>query len=120
MPTMAHVAGARRHTPAEYHRHADLYGSECVLETAVADLSDKEMGELAAFVGHKERVSVYRRGGWQHQGQEVRVCESCGKDLPKGASGRMKYHAHCRERLKKRRQRKRPPDNPDNPDVSPA
>jgi hypothetical protein len=110
MPTMSGVAGARRHTLAEYMTHVDGFGSECVLETAAADLPDRELGELAAYVGHKERVSIHRRGVWQHHGQEVRVCEACGKDLPKNASRRMRYHAHCRERLKKRRSRQRSPD----------
>jgi hypothetical protein len=46
-----------------------------------------------------------------HHGQEVRVCESCGKDLPRSASRRMKYHAHCARREAKRRERAKQ-DNP--------
>ncbi len=106
MPTTpAGTAGAARHTLAQYQRHAELYGSECILETAAEDLDEKGLSELAAFVGHLERVSVFRRGQWVHRGQEVRACEECGKDLPKGAGPQMKFHPHCRERLKKRRQR---------------
>jgi hypothetical protein len=37
------------------------------------------------------------------------ACEACGLDLPAKASSRMRLHAHCRGRLKKRRQRERAP-----------
>jgi len=97
------TTGTRRHTLAEYQRHVELYGSECVLEPAARDLDDRELGELAAFVGHMERVSVFRHGQWVHHGQEVRVCEECGKDLPKTASSRMRRHPHCRVKAAERR-----------------
>ena len=105
MPTQSNVPGTRRHTLAEYITHVDRFGSECVLETAAADLSGKELGELAAYIDHRERVSRRHRGEWVHQGQEVRVCEECGKDLPKGASSRMRRHKHCARRVVKRRER---------------
>lgn len=96
---------AAGHTLAEYQRHLESYGSECVLEAAAGDLTERELGELAALIEHLERVSVYRHGQWVHHGQEVRTCDECGKDLPKGASRRMRRHRVCRERIKKRRQR---------------
>jgi hypothetical protein len=99
------VPGARRHTLTEYQRHAELYGSECVLETAAGDLDETELDQLAAFVGHMERVSVFRHRQWTHHGQEMRVCEECGKDLPKGSSRRMLRHPHCARRVAKRRRR---------------
>ncbi len=102
---MTTVPGVRRHTLTEYQRHAELYGSEGVLETAAGDLNDKELGELAAFVGHMERVSVFRHGQWTHHGQEVRECDECGKDLPRTASRRMRRHKHCARRVAKRRER---------------
>jgi hypothetical protein len=100
---MSATVGTRRHTLAEYQRHAELYGSESVLETAAGDLDERGLGELAAFVGHLERVAVFRHGQWVHHGQEVRVCEECGKDLPKGASRRMRRHPHCRTKASERR-----------------
>jgi hypothetical protein len=106
MNTIAGVHGARRHELTDYQRHLDLFGSECVVETACGDLSDRELGELVALVKHKQRVGVFRHGQWVGHGQEIRVCESCGKDLPRGASRRMRRHSHCRERDKRARQRK--------------
>ncbi len=101
----ATVPGARRHTLTEYQQHVEKFGSECILETAASDLDERELGELAAFIEHMERVSVFRHGQWTHHGQEVRVCEECGKDLPKGPSRRMRRHKHCARRVAKRRER---------------
>jgi hypothetical protein len=100
---MRTVPGVRRHTLAEYQRHVELHGSDCVLATATEDLDQDQLGELAGFIAHLERVSVYRNGQWTHHGQEVRACEECGKDLPKPASRRMRRHPHCRDRAKRRR-----------------
>jgi len=80
------VPGVRRHTLTEYQQHAEKFGSDSIIETAAGDLNERELGELAAFVGHMERVSVFQHGQWMHHGQEVRMCEECGKDLPKTAS----------------------------------
>lgn len=107
MPTQSRVPGARRHTLTEYQRHLELYGSECLLETAAGDLTDSELGQLKALIDSTERISRRHGDRWVHRGQEVRVCEQCGKDLPKSAGPQMKYHLHCRGRLKKRRQRAR-------------
>jgi hypothetical protein len=105
LPTQSGVPGARRHTLAEYQRHLEKFGPECVLETAAGDLDARELGELAALIGSMERTGRYHNGEWVHSGQDVRVCEECGKDLPKTAGPQMRRHPHCRDRLKKRRKR---------------
>jgi hypothetical protein len=90
---------------AAYQRHVDLYGPECVLETAASDLGRDDVARLAAYIEHRERVSRFHAGQWVHRGQEVRVCEECRLDLPKGASSRMRRHKHCARRIAKRRER---------------
>jgi hypothetical protein len=87
-----------------YRNHVDQFGSECVFESA-SGLDDKDRARLAAYIAHKQRVSRFRHGQWVHTGQEIRACEACGKDLPNAAGPRMRFHAHCRERRKRRKQR---------------
>jgi hypothetical protein len=99
------VPGVRRHTLAEYQRHVEAYGPECMLEAAAGELAERELGKLAVFIDHLERMSVFRHGHWQHHGQEVRVCEECGKDLPRTASRRMRRHPHCRVKASERRRK---------------
>ncbi len=104
---MPAVAGARRHTLAEYQRHLELWGSECLLETAAHDLDEKELGQLKALIDSTERISRRHGGKWVHRGQEVRTCETCGLDLPKDASSRMKRHKHCAKRAARQRRKER-------------
>ena len=92
---------------ADYQKHVELYGSECVLEAAGKDLTRKDLCELVAVIAHVERVTVFRGGVWVHRGGEVRLCLECGKELPATASPLLLRHPHCKERAKKRRQRKR-------------
>ena len=70
---MSTVVGARRHTLAEYQRHLELYGSECLLETARQDLDDRELGQLKALIDSTERISRRHGDRWIHRGQDFRV-----------------------------------------------
>ena len=104
---MSTVAGARRHTLAEYQRHLELYGSECLLETAAGDLDDRDLGQLKALIDSTERISRRHGARWVHRGQEVRTCETCGLDLPKDAGPQMKRHKHCAKRAARERRKAR-------------
>lgn len=86
------------YTLTDYQRHADHYGPECVLETAAHDLSEHELGELAAHIKSLERVSTFKRGHWVERRQRFRACEECGRDLPATASSLMRRHSHCKSR----------------------
>jgi hypothetical protein len=94
-----------RPTLDDYRRHAELFGPELIVDTAAHDLSESDLGELRGYVGHLERTKRFHRGRWEDKRLKVRVCEDCGRDLPPKASPRMRFHTHCRERLKRRRQR---------------
>jgi hypothetical protein len=59
------VTAARPYALAEYQRHLELFGSECLLRTAVGDLHEAELGELKALIESKERVGKFRLGQWQ-------------------------------------------------------
>jgi hypothetical protein len=105
MPTLSGVAGTRRHTLADYQRHLELYGSECLLETAAGDMDEKDLGQLKALIDSTERTSRLHPGQWVHRGQEVRPCEECGLDLPKSASSRTLRHRHCAKKASRQRHR---------------
>jgi hypothetical protein len=93
-----------RHTLAEYQRHLELYGPGCLVETAAADLAERELGELRALIDSTERVSRFRNGTWHaHRPEAVRPCVECGLDLPPAARRNMERHAHCKSRAKRRR-----------------
>jgi hypothetical protein len=94
-------------TLADYRRHAELFGTELVIETAVHDLQERELADLRAYLKHLEATKRFHRGRWHDRRIAARACEECGLDLPANASSRMRFHAHCRARLKKRRQRQR-------------
>jgi hypothetical protein len=44
-----------------YIKHVDLYGPDCILETAAGDLPEKELGELFANL---EQCSAPNAGSW--------------------------------------------------------
>jgi hypothetical protein len=50
-----------------------------------------------------ERTQRWHRGRWLHRGQEARQCETCGLDLPRGASSQMRRHGHCRSQAHRAR-----------------
>jgi hypothetical protein len=85
-------------TLAEYSRHLERFGPECVLETAADDLSEHELGELAAQIKSLERVSTFKRGHWVERRQHARSCDECGLDLPGNARANMRRHNHCRQK----------------------
>jgi len=89
-------------TPADYRRHADVFGSELVIETAAHDLDEHELRELRAYVRHLERTKRWHHGRWHERPTTGRACEECGLDLPHGARSDMKRHAHCRVRASRR------------------
>jgi hypothetical protein len=89
----------------DYRRHAELYGPELLLDTAGRDLSETALGELRSYVCHLERTKRWKAGRWHERKYVARACEECGQDLPPNAGPRMRFHSHCRERLKRRRQR---------------
>jgi hypothetical protein len=51
-----------RHTLTEYRRHADLFGSDCVLETAMADLTPLELIDLENHLVRVDREWKKRHG----------------------------------------------------------
>ena len=72
-----------RYTLAAYQRHLELYGSDCLLETAVEDLPRHELGQLKALIDSRERTDVFKHGSWQPRRQgAARACAECGLDLP--------------------------------------
>jgi hypothetical protein len=77
-----------------YRRHADLYGTELIVQTA--DLDEKDLGELRSYCRHLERTKRWSRTGWVERAIVRATCEECGLDLPANASSRMRRHAHCR------------------------
>jgi hypothetical protein len=90
-------------TPAEYRRHAELYGPELIVETAARDLDERELGELRSYLRHLERTKRWHRGRWHDLRATGRPCEECGLDLPQGARSDMRRHAHCRVRASRQR-----------------
>jgi hypothetical protein len=96
-----HVEGSRRHTLDEYRRHVDLFGAECVLETASEDLDRKDLGELTGYIDHLERTARFRNGRWQETRPIAprRCLCDCGLDLPIGSGpGRRFKYESCRRR----------------------
>lgn len=98
-------AGLQPRDLAEYQRHLDLYGPECVLEAAASDgLSTTDLGALKALIDSRHRVSRYSGGHWQETHvRSARACEECGLDLPRGSNERMRRHPHCKSRVRRRR-----------------
>ena len=88
-----------RNTIPDFHgyiRHAELFGAECVLETAREDLTRGDLGELKAFIDSKERTHRFKDGHWQERRSTTpRACEQCGLDLPRAARANMRFHGHC-------------------------
>jgi hypothetical protein len=96
------------HDIADFIRHVERYGPECVLEVAAENLSDTDVGELRGFIGWKERTQRFKRGQWTERNQQqARACESCGLDLPPGGRSNQRYHRHCRSAESRRRSRAR-------------
>jgi hypothetical protein len=89
-------------TPAQYRRHAELYGPELIVETAAHDLGEDDLAELRSYVKHLERTKRWHRGNWHNRRVTGRPCEECGLDLPQGARSDMRRHAHCRVRASRR------------------
>jgi hypothetical protein len=88
-----------------YIRHVDLFGPDCVLETAAADgLANSDLTELRGYIAHRERTQFWfvgrdeHQGGWwkDRRGRKPRACEHCGLDLPVDARRNMRFHPHCR------------------------
>jgi hypothetical protein len=103
-------------TLEQYQRHLEKFGPRCLLETAAHELTKKELSQLKALIGSTERTQRFHKGKWVYRGQEVRQCATCGLDLPRGASSRMRRHAHCRKRAQRARQAaRRPPSAVDAP-----
>ncbi len=97
-------AGASAPCLAAYLRHLQLYGPECIIETAAGDLAAAELGELKATVDSMERVYQFKSGDWEPiRIIPARTCVECGLDLPRNASSRMKRHPHCKSRASRRR-----------------
>jgi hypothetical protein len=92
------------YTLAAYQRHLELYGPECLVATAAADLAGRELGELRALIDSTQRVNRFRNGTWYaHRPEAVRSCVECGLDLPLEAGRNMERHPHCKSRAKRRR-----------------
>jgi hypothetical protein len=90
-------------TLADYSRHLERFGPECILQTAADDLSEHELGELAAQINSLERVSTFKRGHWVERHQRFRACDECGLDLPSSARANMRRHPHCNSRARRSR-----------------
>ena len=89
-----------------YIRHAELFGPECVLETAREDLTLEELGQLKGFIDSRERTHRFKRGQWEERRSATsRACEHCGLDLPKGVRADMRYHGHCADSAYRSRRR---------------
>lgn len=56
--------GAPRATLWKYRTHAERFGPDLVLETAQADLSTEQLGQLAAFIDSMERTHRWKDGEW--------------------------------------------------------
>jgi hypothetical protein len=102
------TAMTNTHDLADFIRHVERNGPECVLEVAAGTLSDTDVGELRGFIDWKERTQRFKRGQWTERNQQqVRACESCGLDLPPGGRANQRYHKHCRSTESRRRSRAR-------------
>jgi len=98
----------KTHDLTDYINHAERYGPECVLETAVFELPRQDAAKLRAFIESKQRVFEFKRGQWvERRGRAVRACAHCGRDLPPGTSAQTLYHKHCRSTAKGRRRKAR-------------
>lgn len=98
----------RRGSLAEYIRHLELFGPECIIETAARDLSSAELAELQGMVDFQTRNHVWRRGSWIPRRTVVRSCVGCGCEIPRTRSSRASYHSDsCRRRFEKARERSR-------------
>jgi hypothetical protein len=45
-----------RPTLEHYRRHAELYGTELIVETAAHDLDEKDLAELQSYCRHLDRT----------------------------------------------------------------
>ena len=54
----------KTHDLTDYINHAERYGPECVLETAVFELPRQDAAKLRAFIESKQRVFEFKRGQW--------------------------------------------------------
>lgn len=95
----------RRYTLAQYVLRVDLYGAECVIQTArELGLPGSELQELAGYIAHKERTCNWTRGQWVPKPgvANPRQCEGCGLDLV--AQRRRRFHdAACQKRAARAR-----------------
>lgn len=84
----------------EYVRHVELFGPDCVLETAAGDLNRAELGSIKAFIESKQRTHRFRLGRWEEtRSPRPRQCEGCGLDLPIDAKAHRRFHdSACRMR----------------------
>lgn len=101
-----------RYSLAQFVRRVDLFGPECVMQTAreLGDLTPRELQELGGYIAHRERVGTWTRGEWvpKRSVLQPRACEGCGLDLPVNATARRQFHdAACRMRAARGRVRER-------------
>ena len=108
---MTSLTNNRTYTLADYIKRVDLYGPECVLDTAreLQHLTPTELKELAGYIQHKERIARWHRGEWVPRPNVARprACLHCGLDLPVDARANRLQHPHCARTAQTQRHRAR-------------